>query len=185
MYSFPNAWPDRYSGIGHIDSKLGNLTMRIVSLTVIAMTVFATGCGDESAVKSPDQTGADRASEDCAVLFVNDWTISPSHGCFSKITSADTSQQEMVCGEKGHATRVRHQWKSRINSLDNYQIAWDLYADNRPADQPFPITTTIQKEVTFRGTTLVAMENDRQRVILYPCEQTHPPVVDASTPRSP
>jgi hypothetical protein len=92
---------------------------------------------------------------------------------------------EMMCGPTGESTRLRHKWTGRTASGDSYELVWDLHPDRMPPKSDIPVTTTIQKAVSFHGQTLVAMENERQRVILYPCDTAHPPAVDQSTPRSP
>ena len=159
-------------------------------LSVVFLLVAMTGCGDEASSQKPATASkhADptRTPGNCAVLFVNNWTLSPSHGCYlTNLSSSGQTEGELMCGPTGEATRLRHKWKGRTTSGDNYELTWDLYPDRMPPASDLPLTTTIQKMVSFQGQTLVAMENERQRVILYPCDMAHPPAVDPSTPRSP
>jgi hypothetical protein len=159
-------------------------------LSVSFLLIVLTGCGDEASSQKPsaalEPADGAKASANCAVLFVNNWKLSPSHGCYvTNLGSSVQSDGELMCGPTEESTRLRHRWTGRTVSGDSYELKWDFYPDRAPPKSEVPLPTTIQKTVSFHGQTVVAMENERQRVILYPCGAAHPPAVDQSTPRSP
>lgn len=163
------------------------MTVRITTTnTLILGIIFLPGGGCERHEPPPTPDALAKASPDrCVVIYVNNWTISSSQGCYTQATPAQTVEQVLNCGETGRASRLRFKWVPSDDVVDHYQLKWETVVDPVPTELTVPSTTTLQKEVAFYGETLVAMENDRQRVVLYPCKQEHPPRVDVSTPRSP
>ena len=164
------------------------MVTRTTTNTLIFGIIFLPGSGcerQESASKSSPDELAKTSPERCVVIYVNNWTISPSHGCYTNASPAQTMEQVLNCGETGRSSQLRFKWVPSDDVVDHYQLQWETTVDQASADSTVPSTTRLQKEIAFYGDTLVAMENDRQRVVLYPCKQDHPPRVDDATPRSP
>lgn len=163
------------------------MTVRMTTTnTLIVGIIFLPGNGCDLQETPPNPDSLAKASPDrCVVIYVNNWTISSRHGCYTQAGPAQTVEQVLNCGETGRASRLRFRWVPSDDVVDHYQLHWETVVDSVPSESAVPSTTTLQKEVAFHGETLVAMENDRQRVVLYPCKQEHPPRVDDSTPRSP